>query len=244
MPGQSQLLQRTAVDIIDEIKDEFPIIMQLPKTSQSKEPVLTTSKTVLATVLKSPKGTAVVSGLIGLSRITNSTARHLQPQLTNKFVELNSMSNSLLKTQNIHDRPFNILDRKGSLLQAVSFPAKTAFTSLLYALYAVLIYVTLYINLMVALMKNLTAEEKSSMGRNSDGLRSSRTISSPSATDARYYGSPLQKQTSSLGLRKACRDTSIQVIHSVFDGQAEETETGIKEVGKDKQEQIISTQTQ
>ncbi|XP_029428886.1 spermatogenesis-associated protein 9 [Rhinatrema bivittatum] len=226
MPGQSQLLQRTAVDIIEEIKDEFPAIKQITTKSQSKEPILATSKTVLAKVLKSPKGTVVINGLIGLTKITDSTARYLRPQLTNKFLELNNISKCLLKIENSRRQSFyNIRNRKGFLLQMAAFPAKTVFTSLIYACYAVLIYVTLYINVMVGLMKNLVEEEKSSTLRKSNESGSSQRLPSSSAT-VRYYGCLPQQQACSSNLRKLCSTSNIQVIHSVFDERTEKTEMG------------------
>uniref|UniRef100_A0A8C3RLD6 Spermatogenesis associated 9 n=1 Tax=Chelydra serpentina TaxID=8475 RepID=A0A8C3RLD6_CHESE len=132
------------VEIIDEIKDEFPTIIGLQQSNQEKEivPILQASRSVVASTFSSSPGVKVINGLNRISTSSKSIAKVLQPQLVQNFAELNTMSHRLLKNVNIPKQPlYKNQGRTFSLFDVISYPAKTALTSIMCASYAALIYV-------------------------------------------------------------------------------------------------------
>ncbi|XP_065455292.1 spermatogenesis-associated protein 9 isoform X2 [Chrysemys picta bellii] len=138
------LIQRAVVEIIDEIKDEFPTIIGLQQSNQEIVPILQASRSVVASAFSSSPGVRVINGLNTISTSSKSVAKVLQPQLVQNFAELNTMSHRLLKNVNIPKQPlYKNQGRTFSLFDVISYPAKTALTSIMCASYAALIYVRL-----------------------------------------------------------------------------------------------------
>ncbi|CAM4573190.1 unnamed protein product [Caretta caretta] len=141
---QVYLIQRTVVEIIDEIKDEFPTIIGLQQSNQEIVPILQASRSVVASAFSSSPGVRVINGLNRISTSSKSVAKVLQPQLVQHFAELNTMSHRLLKNVNTPKQPlYKNQGRTFSLFDVISYPAKTALTSIMCASYAALIYVRL-----------------------------------------------------------------------------------------------------
>ncbi|CAM5114291.1 unnamed protein product [Eretmochelys imbricata] len=140
--GQVYLIQRAVVEIIDEIKDEFPTIIGLQQSNQEIVPILQASRSVVASAFSSSPGVRVINGLNRISTSSKSVAKVLQPQLVQHFAELNTMSHRLLKNVNTPKQPlYKNQGRTFSLFDVISYPAKTALTSIMCASYAALIYV-------------------------------------------------------------------------------------------------------
>uniref|UniRef100_A0A8C8SDX8 Spermatogenesis associated 9 n=1 Tax=Pelusios castaneus TaxID=367368 RepID=A0A8C8SDX8_9SAUR len=142
--GQVYIIQRTVMEIIDEIKDEFPTIIRLQQSNQVKQidPILQASRSVVASAFSSSQGVRVINGLNRISTSSKSVAKVLQPQLVHNFAELNTMSHRLLKNVNMPKQPlYKNQGRPFSLFDVLSYPAKTALTSIMCASYAALIYV-------------------------------------------------------------------------------------------------------
>ncbi|XP_048707748.1 LOW QUALITY PROTEIN: spermatogenesis-associated protein 9 [Caretta caretta] len=161
--GQVYLIQRTVVEIIDEIKDEFPTIIGLQQSNQEIVPILQASRSVVASAFSSSPGVRVINGLNRISTSSKSVAKVLQPQLVQHFAELNTMSHRLLKNVNTPKQPlYKNQGRTFSLFDVISYPAKTALTSIMCASYAALIYVAVSINTVLGKIKNIVEEEKAS----------------------------------------------------------------------------------
>ncbi|KAM7166345.1 spermatogenesis-associated protein 9 [Macrochelys suwanniensis] len=105
-------------------------------------PILQASRSVVASTFSSSPGVRVINGLNRISTSSKSIAKVLQPQLVQNFAELNTMSHRLLKNVNIPKQPlYKNQGRTFSLFDVISYPAKTALTSIMCASYAALIYV-------------------------------------------------------------------------------------------------------
>ncbi|XP_065771412.1 spermatogenesis-associated protein 9 isoform X1 [Muntiacus reevesi] len=129
------------MDLIDEFKDEFPTILRLSQSNQKREPMQKPSKIRMAIALAKINRGTLIQGLNSISRSSKSVAKLLQPQLACRLLELRAISHRLLKEVNAPRQPlYNIQVRKGSLFEIISFPAKTALTSIMCASYAALIY--------------------------------------------------------------------------------------------------------
>uniref|UniRef100_A0A452HAK1 Uncharacterized protein n=1 Tax=Gopherus agassizii TaxID=38772 RepID=A0A452HAK1_9SAUR len=123
------------VEIIDEIKDEFPTIIGMQQSNQAEagqKPAIT----VVGMNIE------VINGLNRISTSSKSVAKALQPKIVQNFAELNTLSHRLLKNVNIPKQPlYKNQSRTFSLFDVISYPAKTALTSIMCASYAALIYV-------------------------------------------------------------------------------------------------------
>uniref|UniRef100_A0A8C0JBU1 Spermatosis associated 9 n=1 Tax=Chelonoidis abingdonii TaxID=106734 RepID=A0A8C0JBU1_CHEAB len=129
------------VEIIDEIKDEFPTIIGMQQSNQEIVPVLQASRSVVASAFSSSPGVRVINRLNRISTSSKSVAKVLQPKIVQNFAELNTLSHRLLKNVNIPKQPlYKNQGRTFSLFDVISYPAKTALTSIICASYAALIY--------------------------------------------------------------------------------------------------------
>ncbi|KAG6940362.1 spermatogenesis associated 9, partial [Chelydra serpentina] len=126
-------------------------------------PILQASRSVVASTFSSSPGVRVINGLNRISTSSKSIAKVLQPQLVQNFAELNTMSHRLLKNVNIPKQPlYKNQGRTFSLFDVISYPAKTALTSIMCASYAALIYVAISINTVLGKIKNIVQEERAS----------------------------------------------------------------------------------
>ncbi|XP_060272007.1 spermatogenesis-associated protein 9 isoform X2 [Ovis aries] len=134
-------IQKVIMDLIDEFKDEFPTILRLSQSNQKREPMQKPSKIRMAIALAKINRGTLIQGLNTISRSSKSVAKLLQPQLACRLLELRAISHRLLKEVNAPRQPlYNVQVRKGSLFEIISFPAKTALTSIMCVSYAALIY--------------------------------------------------------------------------------------------------------
>ncbi|XP_054108089.1 spermatogenesis-associated protein 9 isoform X2 [Callithrix jacchus] len=122
--------------------------------------------------------------------------------------------------------------RKGSLFEIISFPAKTALTSIIYASYAALIYLAVYVNAVLEKVKNIFQEEEAirQSREESENCRkafSEPVLSEPTFPDGEikakpYRSLPERPDISCYAKLPANKQSNkIQVLHSVFDQSAE-----------------------
>ncbi|OBS69641.1 hypothetical protein A6R68_01818, partial [Neotoma lepida] len=122
--------------------------------------------------------------------------------------------------------------RKGSLFEIISFPAKTALTSIMYASYAALIYLAVCVNAVLAKIMNIFQEEESiRQNRESENFRKAfsepvlpKPMFSQGEIKAKPYRSLPEKPDNLSHHPKPPANkpsNKIQVLHSVFDQSAE-----------------------
>ncbi|XP_007940737.1 spermatogenesis-associated protein 9 [Orycteropus afer afer] len=234
LSGKIEGLQKVIMDLVDEFKDEFPTILQLSHSNQKTEPIHKTSKIRMASVLARINRGTFIQGLHSISRSSKSVAKLLQPQLACRLLELRDISGRLLREVNAPKQPlYNRQVRKGSLFEIISFPAKTALTSIMYASYAALIYLTVCVNAVLKKVKSIF-EEEDSIRQNrekSENLRkafSEPKLSEPmfpegEITEKPYRSLPekLDKISDRPKLPAKKLSNKIQVLHSVFDQSTE-----------------------
>ncbi|XP_019583456.1 spermatogenesis-associated protein 9 isoform X5 [Rhinolophus sinicus] len=234
--GKIEGIQKAIVDLIDEFKDEFPTIVRLSQSNQKREPVQKTSKIRMAVALAKINRGTLIQGLNSISTSSKSVAKLLQPQLVRRLLELRDIAHRLLREVNAPTQPlYNMQVRKGSLFEIISFPAKTALTSIIYASYAALIYLTICVNAMLEKVKKIFQEEDS-IRQNRDGSENLRKAFSepvlsephfPEEIKAKPYRSLPEKPDSISDHPKLPANklsNKIQVLHSVFDQSTEMNE--------------------
>ncbi|XP_037657642.1 spermatogenesis-associated protein 9 isoform X1 [Choloepus didactylus] len=221
------------MDLVDEFKDEFPTILQLSQSKQKREPIQKTSKIRMATALAKINRRTFIQGLHSISRSSKSVAKLLQPQLACRLLELRDISHRLLREVNAPKQPlYNIQVRKGSLFEIITFPAKTALTSIIYASYAALIYLTLCVNAVLEKVKKIFQEEES-IRQNRENANFRKAFSEPVLSEpmfpegeitAKSYRSLPEKPENIADRPKLPANklsSKIQVLHSVFDQSTE-----------------------
>uniref|UniRef100_A0A9L0TQ34 Spermatosis associated 9 n=1 Tax=Equus caballus TaxID=9796 RepID=A0A9L0TQ34_HORSE len=231
---QVEGIQKAIVDFIDEFKDEFPTILRLSQSNQKREPMQKTSKIRMAVALAKINRGTFLQGLNSISRSSKSVARLLQPQLACRLLELRDISHRLLREVNAPKQPlYNTQVRKGSLFEIISFPAKTALTSLIYASYAVLIYLAVCVNAVLEKVKKIFQEEESirQNREESENLRnafSEPVLSEPVFPEGEIKAKPyrsLPEKPDNISDRPKLPanklSNKIQVLHSVFDQSTE-----------------------
>ncbi|TFK15722.1 proteinase-activated receptor 2 [Platysternon megacephalum] len=209
------LIQRAVVEIIDEIKDEFPTIIGLQQSNQEIVPILQASRSAVASAFSSSPGVRVINGLNRISTSSKSVAKVLQPQLVQNFAELNTMSR-LLKNVNIAKQPlYKNQGRTFSLFDVISYPAKTALTSIMCASYAALIYVAVSINTVLGKIKYIVQEEKTS--RENAKNEEEKDVFSKYEDFASYAVPSPEKQVFSEFPVEDSTKSSIHILHSALD---------------------------
>ncbi|XP_025038196.2 spermatogenesis-associated protein 9 [Pelodiscus sinensis] len=215
LSGQAYLIQRVVVEIIDEIKDEFPTIIGIQRSNQHI-PILQASRSVVASTFSSSPGVRVINGLNRISASSKSGAKFLQPRLVQHFAELNTMSHRLLKNINTPKQPlYKNQGRTFSLFDVISYPAKTALTSIMCASYAALIYVALSISTVVGTIKNIVQEEKASRVKSKN--EEEKDGFSKYEDSASYSVLSPEKQVFSEFPVENSTESSIHILHSALD---------------------------
>ncbi|XP_004703697.2 spermatogenesis-associated protein 9 [Echinops telfairi] len=118
--------------------------------------------------------------------------------------------------------------RGGSLFEIISFPAKTALTSIMYASYAALIYLTVCVNAVVEKVTSIFQEEDSIRQNREESGKPRKAFSEPLRSEpsfpdgeiaAKPYRSLPEKPDMSQRPKRPAKEPSskIQVLHSVFD---------------------------
>ncbi|XP_008581587.1 PREDICTED: spermatogenesis-associated protein 9 [Galeopterus variegatus] len=228
--GKIEGIQKAIMDLIDEFKDEFPTILRLSQSNQKRESVQKTSKIRMAIALAKINRGTLIQGLNSISRSSKSVAKLMQPQLVCRLLELRDISHRLLREVNEPRQPlYNMQARKGSLFEIISFPAKTALTSIMYASYAVLIYLAVCVNAVLEKIKNIFQEEESIRQNIEDSKNFRKALSEPMLLEpifpedeikAKPYRSLPEKPDNISHHPKISankQSNKIQVLHSVFD---------------------------
>ncbi|XP_011541969.1 spermatogenesis-associated protein 9 isoform X5 [Homo sapiens] len=125
--------------------------------------------------------------------------------------------------------------RKGSLFEIISFPAKTALTSIIYASYAALIYLAVCVNAVLKKVKNIFQEEESIRQNREESENCRKAFSEPVLSEPMFAEGEIKaKPYRSLPEKPDISDypkllankqsNNIQVLHSVFDQSAEMNE--------------------
>ncbi|XP_033034974.1 spermatogenesis-associated protein 9 isoform X2 [Trachypithecus francoisi] len=234
--GRIEGIQKAIMDLVDEFKDEFPTILRLSQSNQKREPAQKTSKIRMAIALAKIDRTILIRGLNSISRSSKSVAKLLHPQLACRLLELRDISGRLLREVNVPRQPlYNIQVRKGSLFEIISFPAKTALTSIIYASYAALIYLAVCVNAVLEKIKNIFQEEESIRQNREEGENCRKAFSEPVLSEPMFAEGEIKaKPYRSLPEKPDISDypkllankqsNKIQVLHSVFDQSAEMNE--------------------
>ncbi|XP_016015265.1 spermatogenesis-associated protein 9 [Rousettus aegyptiacus] len=235
--GRIEGIQKAIMDLVDEFKDEFPTILRLSQSNQIKEPMQKTSKIRMAVALAKINRGTLIQGLNSISKSSKSVARLLQPQLVCRLLELRDISHRLLREVNEPKQPlYNMQARKGSLFEIISFPAKTALTSIICASYAALIYLTVCVNAILEKVKKIFHEEESIRQNREESENIRKAFSEPVLSEpmfpegeikAKPYRSLPEKPDSISNRPKLPTNTlsnKIQVLHSVFDQPTEMNE--------------------
>ncbi|XP_004416985.1 PREDICTED: spermatogenesis-associated protein 9 [Odobenus rosmarus divergens] len=235
--GRIEGIQKVIMDLIDEFKDEFPTILRLSQSNQKREPMQKPSKIRMAVALARINRGTLIQGLNSISRSSKSVAKLLQPQLACRLLELRDISHRLLREVNAPKQPvYNVQVRRGSLFEIISFPAKTALTSIMYASYAALIYLTVCVNAVLEKVKKIFQEEESirQNREESENLRkafSEPVLSKPTFPESEIKAKPyrsLPEKPDNISDRPKLPanklNNKIQVLHSVFDQSAEMNE--------------------
>ncbi|XP_075397407.1 spermatogenesis-associated protein 9 [Tenrec ecaudatus] len=238
------------MDLVDEFKDDFPAILRLSQSNQRTEAIHKPSKVRMAMVLAKINRGTFLRGLNSISRSSKSVAKLLQPQLACRLLELRELSGRLLREVNTPKQPLyhtqdylnkssfkknhipqdvdRSMVRGGSLFEIISFPAKTALTSIMYASYAALIYLTVCVNTVVEKVTSIFQEEDSIRQNREDSGKTRKAFSEPVLSEppfpdgeiaAKPYRSLPEKPDISQQPRRPAKEPSskIQVLHSVFD---------------------------
>ncbi|KAM5329044.1 spermatogenesis-associated protein 9 [Glossophaga mutica] len=229
--GRIEGIQKTIMDLIDEFKDEFPTILRLSQSNQKREPMQKTSKIRMAIALAKINRGTLIQGLHSISRSSKSVAELLQPQLVCRLLELRDIAHHLLREVNEPKQPlYNVQVRKSSLFDIISFPAKTALTSLIYASYAALIYLTVCVNTVLEKVKKIFQEEESIRQNREDSENLRKAFSEPVLSEpafpegeikAKPYRSLPERPDSVSDVPANHSSDKIQVLHSVFDQSTE-----------------------
>ncbi|XP_004678182.1 PREDICTED: spermatogenesis-associated protein 9 [Condylura cristata] len=230
--GRIEGIQKVIVDLIDEFKDDFPTIVR-SRSKQKRERLQKTSKIRMAVALAKINRGTLIQGLNTISSSSKSVAKLLEPQLACRLLELRDISHRLLREVNAPKQPlYNRQVRKGSLFEIISFPAKTVLTSIIYASFAALIYLTVCVNTVLEKVKKIFQEEeliRQNRG-GSDNLKkafSEPVLSKATIPEGEIKAKPYRslpekpEDISDSPKLPANLNNKIQVLHSVF-GQSTE----------------------
>ncbi|XP_077203756.1 spermatogenesis-associated protein 9 [Paroedura picta] len=222
--GQAEIIQRVFLEIIDEIRDEFPNLLRLTSSNQQGEVVAQESKSVVAKVFSSAHGAVLMNGLNKLSRSSKSVAKFLQPRLARNFAELNMISRRLLKNENTPKQPlYETKEKKLLFYDVISYPTKTALTGVMCASYAALIYLAVAISKLLEKFKKIVQKEKTSTESSSNGVNG---IGLPRAAEAASCSTPstTQQSPSECIIKSSRNSRSIYTLHSALDSENEQKE--------------------
>nr|XP_028604718.1 spermatogenesis-associated protein 9-like [Podarcis muralis] len=220
--GQAQIIQRLFLEIIDEIRDEFPNLLRLTSSNQDGNRTVQGSRSVVARVFSSAHAVMIRHGLGHLSRSSKSIAKFVQPHLIQKLAGLHRLSHCLLQKLNAPKQPLYKLKEKSIFLYDVlSYPTKTALTGVMCISYAALIYLAVSINKALGRIKSITETKKSSRESSSDGLDADgfprvKEMANGSATSSTHQVS------SELTIKESPSRGSIQTLLLAIDKENEE----------------------
>uniref|UniRef100_G1U5F7 Spermatosis associated 9 n=1 Tax=Oryctolagus cuniculus TaxID=9986 RepID=G1U5F7_RABIT len=224
--GRMEGIQKVIMDLADEFKDDFPTILRMSQSNQV------------------PDGDHPSQGFLknaplgcqhrGLGRVllsTDSVVKVLRMRLCGS-----SRSPAVVLAESGSKSFLSDCARSSSLFEILSFPAKTALTSIMYASYAALIYLAVCVNAVLEKVKTILQEEESFRQNRVQGEHSRKAFSEPILVEpefpdggikARPYRSlPEKPDHISQDPKPPApkRSNKIQVLHSVFDQSTEMNE--------------------
>ncbi|XP_038661171.1 spermatogenesis-associated protein 9-like [Scyliorhinus canicula] len=191
--GHATVVQRAALGIVEEAKDEFPNLTLLVQ-SQKREPVLKRSRSIMSKVMSIHNGEDLANGMTNIFKFSRSTPQHLRTQLLPKMGHRKSHQLMIAKAQ---IKPSLLMERD-HLINAIYFPARTVISNLVYASYAIITCMAAYSKMAVGLLKNFTLIQ--SAQRQKDGsINNQSAISKHNAKKARL---PFRKNNAVLKRQK------------------------------------------
>uniref|UniRef100_A0A0P6JAK0 Spermatogenesis-associated protein 9 n=1 Tax=Heterocephalus glaber TaxID=10181 RepID=A0A0P6JAK0_HETGA len=235
--GRIEGIQKVIMDLMDEFKDDFPTVLGLSQSNQEKGPEQKSPGIRTAATLARINRGALVRGLSSLSRTCQALAGLLRPGLARCLLDLRARSRPLLGELHAarpRPGPDRGQARKSSLFEIISFPTKTALTSIMYASYAALIYLAICVNAVLEKRKKISEEEEV-IRQNRESENSRKAFSEPVLSEpmfpegeikAKPYRSLPEKPDISYHPKLPANEqkNKIQVLHSVFDWSAEMNE--------------------
>ncbi|KAM6224312.1 spermatogenesis-associated protein 9 [Rhynchocyon petersi] len=217
--GKNEGIQKVIMDLLDEFKDEFPTILRLSQSTQ-------THAAYSKPTSKVPNAAACL--VLPISHQPVGSAATPSPG----FQTHAACSKPTGKVPNAAARSV----KHHSLFEIISFPAKTALISIMYASYAALIYLTVGVNTVLEKVKNIFQEEDSirQNRQETENLRKAFSVpvlpqptSSEGEIRAKPYRPVLEKLDGTPDHPKLPANkwsNKIQVLHSVFDQSTEKNE--------------------
>ncbi|XP_058843385.1 spermatogenesis-associated protein 9-like [Acipenser ruthenus] len=170
--GQASTVQKASLDILEEVKDKMPNIVEVPQSSQQPyESIVRRCRGLMVRALPKP-GQAPVQ----------------QPRLSEKNTPAQL---SMTTTSEAKHSASQAMGGKVSVLDLLSWPAKSAFSGMLQASYTVCMYLSMHFNRAMSLVRKAAVEEQprwQSTERAGMGF-----VVSKHGVTARYYESKRQE---------------------------------------------------
>nr|XP_020648866.1 spermatogenesis-associated protein 9 [Pogona vitticeps] len=220
--GQAEIIQRAFLEIIDEIRDEFPNLLRLTNSNQQSNRPVKESGSLMARVFSSAHGAIIMNGLTKISRSSKSVAKLLQPQLAKKLAELNMISHRLLNTLSTPKQPlYRVKNRTVFFYDAISYPARTALTSVMCASYAALICLAVSLNKILGKIKSIVHTEDASRESSSDDVDAD-GFSRVNETASDFATNPAQQGSSQIAHKTSKSYGSIHTLLLAMDQENEQ----------------------
>ncbi|XP_055489295.1 spermatogenesis-associated protein 9-like [Leucoraja erinacea] len=129
--GHATVVQRAALSIVEEAKDEFPNLTSLVQ-SQKREPVLKRSRNVMSKVMRMHNDEELANGMTNIFKFSRSTPQLLRTQQLPKMVNLHlSFHQPMIAQAQVE----TCLPMGHKHLPNVNYlPARTVITNLVYAI--------------------------------------------------------------------------------------------------------------
>ncbi|KAF7250233.1 Spermatogenesis-associated protein 9, partial [Varanus komodoensis] len=176
-------------------------------------------RSVITRELSSTHGAIIMNGLTKLSRSSKSVAKFLQPRFARKITELSMISHHFLETLNSPKQPlYGMKDRTMFFYDVISYPARTALTSVMCVSYAALIYLAVSINTMLGKIKSIIQTESASRESSSDGVDADRF---PRANEAAHDSATTPQEPSEFSVKSTPRG-SIHTLLAAMDQEQEQ----------------------
>ncbi|XP_072137290.1 spermatogenesis-associated protein 9-like isoform X2 [Mobula birostris] len=127
----ASVIQRAALVIVEEAKDEFPNLASLVQ-SQKRDPVLKRSRSVISKVMSVHDDGELANGMTNIFKFSRSAPQLLQIQILPKVANWHLSSQQMMVAQAPVQTCLPM--RHEDLLIANSFPARTVVVNLVYAI--------------------------------------------------------------------------------------------------------------
>ncbi|KAL7988897.1 hypothetical protein Chor_007816 [Crotalus horridus] len=214
------VIQRAILEIIDEIRDEFPNLLRLTRSNQETDRRVQKSESVITRAFYSAHGAIIMNGLTSLSRSSNSIAKVLQPQLARKLTELNILSRRLLRTSNTPKQPLYRMQVESQLALDFTDPLVYKFTCWFYKEVGGCNNhknrAAVSINKLLAKIKGISQTEDTSRESSSEDVDENGFSRAIEATP------PLQQESSMFPIKVSQNSGSIHTLLAAMDQESEQ----------------------